>query len=406
MLRLMSANVGARRALARLAPHNALVRPAFSQPALLFAVRGMANKIPTDENKEPDSVLHSAKEELKHVGGDLAKTIAGNVSRDVPEEARKDAAAVTRELAGSSKIGHGGIKEDFISITKEIAETVPSPALKMGLAGGVPYIGTSLATLYYSRELARAASGAVPGLDVNATLETLHQLQHVQVTYGAVLLGFLGAIHWGMEFAQYGGEHGYKRLALGVAPVLYAWPTLYLSPEVALATQWAGFTALWYADSKATTAGWTPKWYSQYRFYLSILVGTCIIGTLAGTNVLGPASSTHVGAQPHTYAKNKHVSKGAMGGLATKGGRKGGELSADSTEGIEAVLGDEGSDAYVVIKKKDKPQEGEDDKNQDVKEGAKDTKDEGTQEAQAKKDEGQTKGKAGQVRQGETKNRT
>jgi hypothetical protein len=36
---------------------------------------------------------------------------------------------------------------------------------------------------------------------------------------------------------------GYKRLALGVAPVLYAWPTLALSPEVALAAQWAGFTA-------------------------------------------------------------------------------------------------------------------------------------------------------------------
>lgn len=36
---------------------------------------------------------------------------------------------------------------------------------------------------------------------------------------------------------------GYKRLALGVAPALYAWPTLALAPEMALAAQWAGFTA-------------------------------------------------------------------------------------------------------------------------------------------------------------------
>lgn len=34
-----------------------------------------------------------------------------------------------------------------------------------------------------------------------------------------------------------------------------------------------------------------PLWYSQYRFYLSILVGTCIIGTLAGTSYLGPNQS-------------------------------------------------------------------------------------------------------------------
>jgi hypothetical protein len=33
-----------------------------------------------------------------------------------------------------------------------------------------------------------------------------------------------------------------------------------------------------------------PKWYSQYRFYLSILVGTCIIGTLASTSYWGPVA--------------------------------------------------------------------------------------------------------------------
>jgi hypothetical protein len=45
-------------------------------------------------------------------------------------------------------------------------------------------------------------------VDVDTTLQLLHQIQHVQVTYGAVLLGFLGAIHWGLEFAKYGGEQG------------------------------------------------------------------------------------------------------------------------------------------------------------------------------------------------------
>ena len=41
---------------------------------------------------------------------------------------------------------------------------------------------------------------------------------------------------------------------------------------------------------KATIAGWTPHWFSQYRFYLSLLVGTCILGTLFGVNYLGPTT--------------------------------------------------------------------------------------------------------------------
>lgn len=41
---------------------------------------------------------------------------------------------------------------------------------------------------------------------------------------------------------------------------------------------------------RVTEAGWTPRWYSQYRFYLSILVGSCIISTLLGINYFGPTT--------------------------------------------------------------------------------------------------------------------
>jgi hypothetical protein len=66
----------------------------------------------------------------------------------------------------------------------------------------------------------------------------------------------IGALHWGMEIAGFGGHKGYQRLALGAAPILLAWPTLGLQPMTALTVQWLGFTGLWYADSKATMAGW------------------------------------------------------------------------------------------------------------------------------------------------------
>jgi hypothetical protein len=91
----MSANMGARRTLALLAPRQLAPAQAFSRPALMFTLRGMANK--ADSSKDTSGVLHSAKDELKNVGSDLAKTISGNVSRDVSEAAKDDVTAVTRE---------------------------------------------------------------------------------------------------------------------------------------------------------------------------------------------------------------------------------------------------------------------------------------------------------------------
>ncbi len=51
--------------------------------------------------------------------------------------------------------------------------------------------------------------------------------------------------------------HSYPRLLLGAAPVVYGWSTLALDPMGALIAQWVGFTAMWWFDLRATTAGWS-----------------------------------------------------------------------------------------------------------------------------------------------------
>ena len=94
-------------------------------------------------------------------------------------------------------------------------------------------------------------------MDPGVASTILDQALNIQVTYGAVMLSFLGALHWGMEFSEFGGKKGYARLALGAAPVLYAWPTLMLDPVMALLVQWFGFTGMWYADWRATWHGWS-----------------------------------------------------------------------------------------------------------------------------------------------------
>lgn len=58
----------------------------------------------------------------------------------------------------------------------------------------------------------------------------------------------------------------------------------------------------------------------KYRFYLSILVGSCIIGTLAGTNLLGPASHTTISSK-RLHRIDQTISKGSLGGLTTKGAK-------------------------------------------------------------------------------------
>lgn len=98
-----------------------------------------------------------------------------------------------------------------------------------------------------------------------------------------MLLSFLGAIHWGFEFSKFGGEIGNRRYVLGLIPIVCAWPTLLLDPQLALVGQFAAYVVAWFIDLRATTAGWAPSWYASYRFGLTTAVGLSIIATLAGT---------------------------------------------------------------------------------------------------------------------------
>jgi len=347
-----------------------------------------------------------------------ASTVSGKpASQDIPhaiQNAREEAKGLTTDLAkiiasaNFTKEAH--VYDGFSDITSGLAARVPKPILLTGLAGAIPYIGTAATSLYFARQAGLLAAGHAARVEYDTAINLLEAALHTQVTYGAVLLSFLGALHWGMEFSGYGGQKGYSRLALGVAPVVFAWSTLSLDPTMALTAQWVGFTSLWYADMRVTAAGWTPPWYSQYRFYLSILIGTCIILTLWGENFFNPVSEDSL------------LSAGAPNLI------KGVELEATDDEGklkgrmplndIETV---EGSSHYVIIRKI--KEEGEEDAaaTEDGEEAAADddeSKEKDSaggdqsgdakehQEEVAEKQEGkekkQSEGKAGQVKSGES----
>ncbi len=110
----------------------------------------------------------------------------------------------------------------------------------------------------------------------------LAALEPIQVGYGAVIISFLGAIHWGLEYAEKKPERERTRFRYGVgllAPTI-AWPTMMLPIEWALISQFLTFVGLYFVDSRATTRGWTPAWYGTYRFALTAIVGAAIVLTL------------------------------------------------------------------------------------------------------------------------------
>jgi len=219
-----------------------------------------------------------AKEKLKATPDTVSATssihpVFGEVGAEEPEERAS---------------GHGGISSDLKTIrdTFNLSE-VPRQALVLGFAGVLPYLGTSLATVGVAYEINHAHEHGVGYLMHAETAEhVLHLLEPLQVGYGAVIISFLGAIHWGLEWANYGGHVGYPRYMIGVLAPAVAWPSVLLPVQYALIAQFLAFNFLYYADSRASRRGWAPPWYGTYRFVLTFIVGVAIVVSLIGRGEL------------------------------------------------------------------------------------------------------------------------
>ncbi|EEP80463.1 conserved hypothetical protein [Uncinocarpus reesii 1704] len=181
-----------------------------------------------------------------------------------------------------------GVKNDAKIIKETFSlKDVPKEALYLGLAGVMPYLATSLQTVYLSWEMNNAlTTGSGKFISGESAELLMNVIEPLQIGYGAVILSFLGAVHWGLEWAGYGGKVGYKRYATGVIAPAVAWPTLLLPAEYALITQFCAFTFLYYSDARAAVKGWTPPWYHMYRFVLTFVVGASIVASLIGREQL------------------------------------------------------------------------------------------------------------------------
>ncbi|KAH8596859.1 hypothetical protein B0O99DRAFT_618799 [Bisporella sp. PMI_857] len=227
--------------------------------------------------------------------GPLFNKIDTKLEKKIGESALKPH---PEEVSGESSVRHvfegrgnqddadmlTGIKQDLHTVKDTFAlKEVPKESLYIGAAGVLPYAATSLSTVFLASEIKRAHTHSSGYL---FSADTAHQLLDwvtpIQIGYGAVIISFLGAVHWGLEYAGYGGYHSYRRYMYGVIAPAVAWPTTFMPVEYALITQFLAFTYLYFADARATVKGWFPPWYSTYRFVLTFFVGASIVISLVG----------------------------------------------------------------------------------------------------------------------------
>lgn len=92
------------------------------------------------------------------------------------------------------------------------------------------------------------------------------------LAYSAVILAFMGAIHWGLAMrADEASDKAPVQLGLSVIPPLLGWVALSLPVNFGLPVIFIAFAALYFADIWAVRHGLAPVWYPALRKPLSLV---------------------------------------------------------------------------------------------------------------------------------------
>lgn len=135
---------------------------------------------------------------------------------------------------------------------------VPPAAFFLGFFGALPFVGLAA--------LSVTDSGAWAPLALLA--------------YGAVILSFMGGVHWGWAMAA--DEPSLERLGLSVLPSLVGWCGFLLGGAGGFVVVALGFVGLLWLDLQAVAAGRAAAWYPQLRWPLTLIVVVSLgVGAIA-----------------------------------------------------------------------------------------------------------------------------
>jgi hypothetical protein len=130
-------------------------------------------------------------------------------------------------------------------------------AARLGYAGLLPFVAGALLVW-----LVRAEVHAYVSLALSA--------------YAALILSFLGGIHWGL--AMRSPQPGHVGLIWGVVPSLVAWPAAVMPPDAGLVIQGLMFIACYAVDRQLYPQQGVAGWLTL-RFRLSAVAAlACFLG--------------------------------------------------------------------------------------------------------------------------------
>jgi hypothetical protein len=98
------------------------------------------------------------------------------------------------------------------------------------------------------------------------------------IAYGAVILSFVGAVHWGIALtrAELSDPHRNAAWIWSVVPALLAWLALLIAPVAAAVVLVVGFVAQYLQDRRLARRSSVPLWYLPLRLKLTSVACACL----------------------------------------------------------------------------------------------------------------------------------
>ena len=109
------------------------------------------------------------------------------------------------------------------------------------------------------------------------------------IIYSAIVLSFLGGVHWGVAISldRCGTRDFNARLLVSTLPGLLAWPALTLDYPEAMAILLVGFWLIRLYERQQDSTERLPGWYQGLRGLLNTVVVLCHLALIARLTLLG-----------------------------------------------------------------------------------------------------------------------
>lgn len=125
--------------------------------------------------------------------------------------------------------------------------------------------------------------GLIPfiGLAALSVIEPQHGLMYrgALLLYGAVILSFVGAVHWGIAIVYPNLKESERNAEYcwSVIPALIGWVTYIFTPFAAVLLLLLGFALQYWIDIRSAQRIKWPGWYLMLRKRLTIVASVCLV---------------------------------------------------------------------------------------------------------------------------------